>query len=85
MWAILFLIALAAVVSVATLFALWPIVVGMIVLATIAALKLARPALQPALSLVLARLYESDKGVLTQFSLALGSVAKVVQEVVKKL
>lgn len=85
MFAILFLIALSLVVSAATLFAAWPIVVGAVLLVTIVALKLARPVLQPVLSLVLARLYESDKGVLTQISLALGSAVKVLQEVLKSL
>jgi hypothetical protein len=46
-------------------------------------LKLLRPLLQPVLSLLLERLYESKQGVLTQLAWMLVAVSKVVQEMLK--
>lgn len=83
--AILNLLAAAVAAGIAGLYSSWPIAIGIAVLLLLVVLKIARPLFQPALSLLLMRLYESEKGVLTQVALGLGAVAKLIQEVAKHL
>jgi hypothetical protein len=48
-------------------------------------LKFSRPVLQPITSLVLARLYESNNGVLAQLGVFIGAVIKLIDEGMKRL
>jgi hypothetical protein len=62
---------------------LLPFFALLLIVLVLAALKMLRPLLQPVLSLLLQRLYESKQGVATQIALALGAVSKILQEVLK--
>jgi hypothetical protein len=54
-----------------------------LILLSLVVLKICRPFLQPLLGVVLARLYEESRGVLTQVAVGMGAVTKLVQELVK--
>jgi len=60
-----------------------PFFISLLLVLILASLKLLRPLLQPLITLLLERLYESKQGVLTQIAWILGAVSKAVQEVVK--
>jgi hypothetical protein len=62
-----------------------PFFISLLVVLILAWLKLLRPLLQPLVSLVLERLYESKQGVLTQIALGLGTLSKLVQEALKHM
>ena len=60
-----------------------PFFISLFMVLILACLKLLRPLLQPLISLLLERLYESKQGVLTQIAWILGAVSKAVQEILK--
>jgi hypothetical protein len=62
-----------------------PFFISLFVVLILACLKLLRPMLQPLISLLLERLYESKQGVLTQVAWGLGALAKLVQELLKRV
>ena len=60
-----------------------PFFISLFMVLILACLKLLRPLLQPLISLLLERLYESKQGVLTQIAWILGAVSKALQEILK--
>lgn len=62
---------------------LFPILAAILLFIFLVLLKVLRPWIQPATALVLDRLCESEKGVLTQLALGLGFVVKLTQEILK--
>lgn len=60
-----------------------PFFMSLLLVLILACLKLLRPLLQPVLTLLLERLYESKQGVLTQIAWILVAVSKAVQEMLK--
>jgi hypothetical protein len=62
-----------------------PFFISLFVVLILACLKLLRPLLQPLITLFLERLYERKQGVLTQIALGLGTLSKLVQEVLKHM
>ena len=67
----------------ASLFVLLPSLLLLILAAFFTISKLIRPILQKPTALIFQRLYESDKGVLTLVSVAIGAIAKLIQEFFK--
>ena len=65
------------------LYSLWPIALGVLIIVALVLLKLSQPVIKPVLSLILERLYESERGILTQLSIGLGAAVKLVQELLE--
>jgi hypothetical protein len=60
-----------------------PFLLSLFMVLILACLKVLRPLLQPLVTLLLERLYESKQGVLTQIAWILGAVTKALQEMLK--